>query len=50
MKHLVIPALTLMATSTVWASSELNTIKDENSNIFPSSFNIKKLVANKYSD
>lgn len=44
MKHLVIPALTLMATSTVWASSELNTIKDEKSNVFPSSLNINKSI------
>lgn len=44
MKHLVIPALTLMATSTVWASSELNTIKDEKSNMFPSSLNINKSI------
>lgn len=44
MKHLVIPALTLMATSTVWASSELNTIKDKKSNMFPSSLNINKSI------
>lgn len=44
MKRLVILALTLMATSNVWASSELNIIKDENSNIFPSPFNVNKSI------